>query len=50
MVKMLRETDRANAAKDKKKAELPGVTPPPTLADLGISKRESADAQTPAAR
>jgi hypothetical protein len=42
---LLQETERANAARDKKKAELPGVTPPPTLADLGLTKRESAEAQ-----
>jgi hypothetical protein len=41
MGEMLRETERANAARDKKKAELPDVTPPPTLADLGVSKKES---------
>jgi len=38
------ETERANAARDKKKAELPQVTPP-TLKELGLTKRESAEAQ-----
>ena len=41
---LLMETERANAARDKKKAELPQVTPP-TLKELGLTKRESADAQ-----
>lgn len=45
MGEMLIETERANAARDRKKAELPDVIPPPTLADLGVSPRESADAQ-----
>ena len=45
MGEMLRETDRANVARDKKKAELPDVTPPPTLSSLGLTKRESAEAQ-----
>jgi len=43
-MRMLLETERANAARDKKKAELPQVTPP-TLKELGLTKRESADAQ-----
>ncbi|MBW1716550.1 MAG: hypothetical protein JRJ77_12130 [Deltaproteobacteria bacterium] len=30
-------TERANIARDKK-AELQGVTPPPTLAELGLSR------------
>jgi len=37
----LAATDRANASRTK----LPDVTPSPTLAELGISKRESAEAQ-----
>jgi len=41
---MLLETDRANAARDKKRAELPDVTPPPTLDALGLTKRESSEA------
>ena len=45
MGEMLAKTERANAARDKKKAKLPDVTPPPTLSELGISKRESAEAQ-----
>ncbi len=40
MGEILLRTDRVNVARDKKKAELPGVTPLPTLSDLGISKRE----------
>ena len=40
MGEMLEATERANAARDKKKAESPDVTPPPTLADLGLSKRQ----------
>ena len=43
-MRMLLETERANAARDKKKAELPQVTPP-TLKELGLTKRESAEAQ-----
>jgi hypothetical protein len=35
---MLRDTERANTAKDAK-AELQGITPPPTLAELGLTKR-----------
>jgi hypothetical protein len=45
MGEMLGQTERANIARDKKKAELPGCTPPPTLSDLGLTKRESAEAQ-----
>jgi hypothetical protein len=41
MGEMLKETERANAARDSK-AELRGVTPPPTIYSLGLSKRESA--------
>jgi len=37
MGEMLMETERANAARDKKKAESPTVIPPPTLEQLGIS-------------
>ncbi|MBM3840909.1 MAG: hypothetical protein FJ398_23735 [Verrucomicrobia bacterium] len=44
MGQMLRETERANAARDKKKAECPqGI--PPTLKELGLSPKESAEAQ-----
>lgn len=44
MGEMLLQTDRANTARDRK-AELPGVTPPPTLKELGLSKKESSKAQ-----
>ena len=40
MGELLRDTERANTAKDKK-AEYAGSIPPPTLAELGITKRES---------
>jgi len=43
MGEMLAKTERANAARDKKKAELPDVTPP-TLKEIGLTKRESAEA------
>lgn len=49
MGEMLALTDRANAARDRKKAELPRVIPPPTLKEIGVSKRESAEAQKLAA-
>jgi len=45
MGQLLQETERANVERDNKKAELLGITPPPTLAELGITKRESSDAQ-----
>lgn len=45
MGQLLRETERANVERDTKKAELYNVTPPLTLAELGITKRESAEAQ-----
>jgi hypothetical protein len=48
MGEMLAQTERANVARDRKKAELHDVTPP-TLAALGLSKRESAAAQELAA-
>ena len=44
MGQMLKETERANVARDNK-AELRGETPPPTLAELGLSKRESSESQ-----
>jgi len=37
---MLAQTERANIARDKKKAELNDGTPPPTLSDLSLTKRE----------
>lgn len=46
---MLLATERANVARDKKKAESSSVTPVPTLAELGLTKNESAQAQTLAA-
>lgn len=50
MGEMLAVTERANAARDKsKKAELLDVIPLPTLAELGLSPRESAEAQKLAA-
>jgi hypothetical protein len=48
MGELLATTERTNAARDKK-AELHGVTPPPTLDELEISKKQSADAQKLAA-
>lgn len=39
---MILVTERANTARDKK-AELSGVTSPPTLADLGLSKKEASE-------
>ena len=45
MGELLRETERANTVRDKKRAESQGVTPPPTLASLGITKNESSKAQ-----
>ena len=45
MGRLLQETERANVERDNKKAELLGVTPPPTLSELGITKRESSEAQ-----
>jgi|GEM_PF-2828669 hypothetical protein len=49
MGEMLKETERANVSRDKKKAESKDTTPPPTLAEIGISKDESARAQKVAA-
>lgn len=45
MGQMLRESERANVARDRKKAELQAVTPPPTLKALGLTKNESHRAQ-----
>lgn len=44
MGEMLRGSERANVARDKK-AELQGGTPPPTLSDLHLTKKESSNAQ-----
>jgi len=44
MGEMLKETERANAARDKK-AESLSMTPPPTLKDIGLTKNESSKAQ-----
>ena len=62
MGEMLRETERAKAGRKSVTAcnqfnrpaaglsNSDALKDTPTLADLGISKRESAEAQTPAAR
>ncbi|MBW2311772.1 MAG: hypothetical protein JRF35_11970 [Deltaproteobacteria bacterium] len=44
MGELLKATERANIARDKK-AKLQGVTPPPTLAELDLTYRESSRAQ-----
>ena len=44
MGELLQETERAKPGPDKKD-RLPDVTEPPTLAELGLTKRESSEAQ-----
>ena len=45
MGQLLQETERANVERDNKRAELLSVTPPPTLTELGITRRDSSEAQ-----